>query len=146
MPTSAIYRNEEGVCKKAYLLQHEVDLTTVECGLNLPELNAVKDDPLHRISNQSRTIVTPEATLWPHPDACADWFTPTEEQPYVCLITTSEAMSLTGMTDIHRISRLPDYPYPGIWKIANGDPTTITIPPGYVVDYYALEGIYVTFD
>ncbi len=54
-------------------------------------------------------------------------------------------MKYTGVKEEDRFTALSDYPYPGIWKLKAGLPVNITVPPGYIINYYSFEGIYVNY-
>lgn len=143
-PTSAIYKHN-GVCKKAYILSTEAELLRQECGEIPAGFEEVLDNKFTRITNYQRQATIYEATLWPEPESCAEYFQPTDAKPFVCLKTIADVQEVTGIKDRNRITTLPDFPYTGIWKIKPGDPIEITLPPGYIMHHHGIEGEYVTF-
>lgn len=146
LPSTAIYKNAANKCVKAWVLLSDKKQLEHECGQLTADQNYLLDDRFLRMSDQSRQVLTTQATFWPHPDACADWFYKTEGKPYDCMRTIGDVIRLTKLTDASRITTVSDYPYPGIWRIETGDPVLITIPPGYIIHHQSLEGRYVEFD
>jgi len=146
LPTTAIYKNKDGKCVKAWVLLTDTEQLEKECGTLTLEQKLQLDDRFLKISNQPRQVITTEATFWPYSDACADWFYKTPEKPYECMQSLDEVIRLTGVTDAERITPVPEFPYPGIWKVTAGEPIMITVPPGYIINHQSLEGVYVDFD
>lgn len=146
LPTTAIYKDKQDNCVKTWVLITDKELLENECGPLSIEQELLLDDRFLRISNQARQVLTTEATFWPYSNACADWFYKTDEKPYECMSSLDEVIRQTGVTDVSRITTVSDYPYPGIWKIKDGDPVMVTVPPGYIIHHRSLEGIYVEFD
>jgi len=144
-PTSAILKTRDGVCRKAYILDHERSLLESECGVSALMKLPISTDDFQLIANYERSLTTFEATLWPQSDSCAEWFVKTTETPFDCAKTKEQAMLLFAINDPDRLTQLPDYPYPGIWKVKQGDPLSVRIPPGYIVDYYSPKGRYASF-
>jgi len=143
-PTGAIYKTG-GECKKAYVLKTEEDQLVAECSSIPEEARTDLNNEFTSVANVPRKLVTTEATLWPNPDSCTDWFSPTLDKPFICLKTELEVMEKTGMKDRGRITTLPGFPGEGNWKIKQGDPVEIIIPPGYIVHHNSLEGEYVNY-
>jgi len=143
-PVSAIYFS--GItCKKAYVLPTDIQRVIDACG-SLPENSVgIVDNEFNRKANYTRTIKTNEATLWPDSQSCENGFIHDAQRPYICLKTKDDVKKMAGVNDVSRITTVPDYEYTGIWKIKNGKPIDIIIPPGYIVDYNATEGIYINF-
>lgn len=129
-----------GVCKKAYILPQDRQLLLDTCGYIPKGYEALLTDPMSERSDKPRSITTKEATLWADPTACAS---PTPVKNYVCMHTLADVVSNTGIVDTKRIQPIAEYP--GVWKVTWGLPITFTIPPGYYVDRYALEGVYVNY-
>jgi len=145
VPTSAIYKNKEGKCVKAWVLLSDRNLLEQECGNLTNEQSEKLDDRYLKVSNKPRDITVTQATFWPYSDACSDWFYKTTEKPYECARTLNEFIKLTNITEVDRVTTLPDFPFPGIWKLNPGKPTTITIPAGYIIHYQAIDGTYIDF-
>lgn len=142
--TTAIYK-QDGVCKKAYVLKTDSDYLQQECGYIPEKYQEQLVDRFLLKTNFSRSVWTQEATFWPDPESCADYFSQSSEKPYICMRTIDEVMKYTGISDINRIATLPDYPFPGIWKLQAGLPVKINVPPGYIINHYSFEGIYVNY-
>lgn len=142
IPTSAVYK-VDGICKKAYVLKNEKQKLIDQCGFVPSSVENKFEDDFLKIASYPRTLKTLEATFWPQPDSCGEALNGSN---FVCMKTVDEVMKYTGISDSNRIKTLPEYPYPGIWKLTFGDPVTITIPPGYIVNYYAVTGFYVDYN
>lgn len=143
-PTSALYRLDSR-CIKAYVLMSEKQWLLDQCGFIPAEYESQFDDPLSRFTNVSREVVTKEATYWPESVSCADGYQPTPERPFSCLKTMAEFATGVGLADTTRVATVAGFPYPGIWKVTWGEPVRLTVPPGYLVDHYAINGIYVNY-
>lgn len=146
LPTSAIYKNKEGKCVKAWVLYTDQDLLEAECGALTPDQKFLLDNRFLRLSNQPRQVVTTQATFWPYSDACSETFLKTDSKPYECIRTRADIARLTGVTDTQRFTTVPEYPYPGIWKLNPGPPILMTVPAGYIIHHQSLEGTYVEFN
>ena len=96
-------------------------------------------------ANYSRTIYTKEATFWPDSESCGEYFIPSKENPFVCMQTLDDVIKNTKVEDKNRFTTLEDYPYPGIWKLKWGNLVKVTVPPGYIIDYYSLDGDYINY-
>lgn len=143
-PTTAIYKRN-GQCVKAYALMTDEEQLKIECG-GIPEAYQIQfDNSYVRLANYSREVVTKEATFWPEPGACADGFTKTEQKPFQCMRTEGEFLKLTGLLDASRLAKVPNFDYPGIWKVTWGVPVKLTIPAGYIINHYAMNGVYVDY-
>lgn len=141
-PSSAFYK-KNGECKKAYVLITDVDLIQQTCG-NIPSGYADKfDNPYLRKANFSRTVKTMYATFWPDPGSCGSNFFSTPDKPYVCMRTIADVLKDTGVNDPDRFSSVDTFP--GVWHLKEGTPVEITIPPGYFIQYYSFQGMYVNF-
>ncbi|QQG44171.1 MAG: hypothetical protein HYW86_04925 [Candidatus Roizmanbacteria bacterium] len=139
---TAVYKTK-GICKKAYVLKSDKKKLIEECGFLPKNYLAKLDDDLSRKANFPRKVITNEATFWPDPRSCSQY--PPLELPYVCMKNISDFVNYTGISDIKRISKLPEFPYTGVWKLKLGLPLRIIVPPGYIIDYNSIEGIYVNF-
>ena len=90
-----------------------------------------------------RKVKTTRALLLPRSYSCDPSFEPVYDQPYVCLKTTADVIRYTGITDVARIRPLKDIE--DGWEISWGRPQTITVPPGYGIEYYDFNGIYINY-
>ena len=70
-------------------------------------------------------------------------FFPTPEKPYVCMKTIFDTMKDTGLVDPSRFTQVDKLP--GVWRLKEGTPVTVTIPPGYFVQHYSFDGFYVNY-
>jgi hypothetical protein len=141
-PSSAFYKKND-VCKKAYVLITDVGLIKQTCGALPAGYTAKFDDPYSRKANFPRSVKTIYATFWPDPGSCGNNFFPTPEKPYVCMKTITDVLKETGVSDADRFSQVDNLT--GVWHLKEGSPVTITIPPGYFIQYYSFQGIYVNF-
>lgn len=135
-PSSAIY-TKNGVCKKAYILKTDIDLLKNKCGYIPKKYEKDLDNDFSRKSNISRTTKTIEATFWPDPNSCSAGY----KGPYICMRNASE---FSKFTQIKLSSRVKDIEN-GVWRLEKGLPITITVPPGYFIQYYSLEGQYINY-
>ena len=143
-PTTAVYK-VDGMCAQAYVLLSQKELLLDQCGW-IPQQYAAKfDNSFERVANYERTIVTKEATYWPDPNACDPNFKPSQLQPYQCLHTREQFLSAADLTNERRLKTLPEHPYPGVWKVTWGEPVELTVPAGYSINYYSLDGVYVSY-
>lgn len=143
-PTSAVYK-VDGVCKKAYILQTDKALLEKECGKTPEKYLSFFEDPLKRKANTYRTIKAKQVTFWPDPASCGKEYFTSEQAPFVCMKTKDQVMKETKVFDYERIDTVPNFVFPGIWRIKDGPLVDITIPPGYIIDYSALNGIYIHY-
>ncbi len=141
-PTTAIYQ-VNGKCKKAYILLTDVDAVTKTCGPLSQQYQGKFDNDLLRKTNYTRKVKTREATLWPDPGSCVPDYLPTPNKPFICLHTQAEVLKYTGIINPERIYNIDKAT--GVWKIKQGDPFELTVPPGYIVNHYSFEGVYVTY-
>lgn len=140
---TAIYQNN-GICKKAYVLKSDKEKLKEECGFIPTKYESGLDDDLSRKANFPREIKTNEATFWPDPESCNP-NTAIKQIQYVCMRTIDNVIKNTNIPNKDRITTLADQPFPGVWKLKLGDPLEITVPPGYIVQYSSLDGIYVNY-
>jgi hypothetical protein len=143
-PTTAIYK-VNGICKKAYVLKTDVQKLLDECKSIPDSYKSALENEFLNIANYPRTLTTVEATFWPNPEACDKNFQPSTDKPFPCMRTVQEVMKATGIKDEDRITTVPNFAYPGIWKMTFGDPIEITVPAGYIVNHYSIDGVYVTY-
>lgn len=143
-PTSAVFK-ANGRCIKAYVLITELDTIEAECGSVPQQYRKEFDNPQVRVANYERVLVTKVATFWPEPSACADGFSKTDSKPYECMLSEVEFLRLTGLLDATRLSKVPDFEYPGVWKVNWGEPVKLSVPAGYIINHYSLDGIYVDY-
>lgn len=139
---TAIYK-KNGTCIKAYVLKTDEERFKAECGSIPKQYQQAFDNEYKRKANYRRKIVTTEATLWPDPASCAPDYRPYGERAYRCMHTIDEAMNYTYVRDPKRIFQVDAFD--GVWRVEKGNPVTITIPPGYVIDHYSFEGVYVNY-
>ena len=142
-PTSAFYKND-GICTKAYVLLHERGKAIKECGYIPQEYERffIQSDKLKDIET-TRKVKTTRALLLNRTYGCDPTFKPLYDQPYVCMRTAEDVIRYTGVTDITRIK--PLIGIPNGWEISWSTPLTITVPPGYGIEYYSFEGIYINY-
>lgn len=140
--TSAIYKNNNGVCKKAYVLITEKDRIEKECGAIPTQYEDKFDNEFLRKASYARTTWTIEATFWPDTTSCEDGYIPTNAQPYQCMKTLEDVVKYTGITDFDRFTEFNK----GVWKMKLGVPIKVTVPPGYILHHYSFEGVYVNYD
>ena len=93
--------------------------------------------------DKERTRKTSQALLLPRAYGCDEKFEPVYGQKYVCLKTLDDVVSYTGITDVARIRPIENIK--GAWGLKFGRPQTITVPPGYGIEYYSFEGVYVDY-
>lgn len=141
-PQTAIF-TANGECKKAYVLKHDRTDLIDKCGFIPDTYKNSFENPYERKANYPRKIKTIEATFWPDPGSCGDNFFPSEEKPYVCMKTLVDVMKHTGVQDPERFIKVQDLE--GVWRMEQGKPVEITIPPGYLIHHYSFEGVYVTY-
>ncbi len=143
-PTTAIYTHN-GTCKKAYVLRTDKEIVEKACGKIPSEYAKFFDDPFKRKTNFVRTVKTTQATFWPDPAACDKQYITSEIAPFVCMRTLDEVMRQTKLFDSTRITKVPNFNFPGIWRITPGTIVEITVPPGYIIDYNSFEGTYINY-
>jgi len=144
IPSTAMYKIGNK-CIKAYVLVHDVENVSKECGW-IPEKYLAKlYNPYLKKTSTSRQVWTIEATFWPDSESCEERFTQSVNKPYICLKTIDEVIKYTGIIDRGRIGLVENYLYPGIWRMRRGVPVLISIPAGYIVNHYSFEGVYVDF-
>lgn len=141
-PKSAYYK-VNGKCTKAYVLLTDKDALVANCGYIPTKYQDKFDDPYSRKTNYPRQVKTISATFWPDPGSCGDNFFPTPERPYVCMKTLFDVMKDTGLVDPTRFTQVDKLP--GVWRLKEGTPVNITIPPGYFVQHYSFDGFYVNY-
>ena len=142
-PTSAFYLNND-LCTKAYVLRHERGKAIETCGY-IPQkyLKEFEQSKELKDIDKERTVKTTQALLLPRAYGCDEKFEPVYGQKYVCLKTLDDVVSYTGITDVARIRPIEDIK--GAWGLKFGRPQTITVPPGYGIEYYSFEGVYVDY-
>lgn len=138
-PVSAVYK-VNNACKKAYILTTEQDVLIKECGRIPKAYQAMLTNHFLEKSKEPRTVVTTEATFWPDAFTC-DY--PLESKAYVCMFTLEDVLKNTGISDKTRLRQLKEYK--GVWHLQWGKPITITVPPGYFINHYSFEGVYVNY-
>ena len=138
-PTTAIYRDPSGVCRKAYVLTTDVDTVTKECGPFPP--GQTPENSLLRVASYPRSVVTTEATFWPHPQACNQTF----DNIYACPVNLEDALKQFQIVDQSRLVKIPEYDYPGVWKLLPGAITRINVPAGYIIHHQSFAGQYVNY-
>ncbi len=136
---SAVYKYN-GTCTKAYVLPADIEAVAKECGYFPKAYRAKLADPLSRKSTRTRSVTTREVTFWPDAFTC-DY--PLKSKQYVCMFTRQDFVRYTGVKDMKRIHKISGYK--GVWQVTWGDPITVSVPPGYTVDYYSIHGVYVNF-
>ena len=138
---TTIYKHNDR-CKKAYVLKTKTESLVKECDF-IPEkyLPKLKNEFLIR-TDFSRKVITTEAIFYPADAVCAWDFEPSEENPYVCMKTIEDVVAYTGLSDEGRFEKGEGF---GIWKLKWGKPTEITVPAGYIIHHYSLDGIYVDY-
>lgn len=138
---TTIYKNRDK-CKKAYVLKTKTDKVIQECGF-IPEKysNKLKNEFLMR-ADFSRKVITTEATFYPADEACAWDFEPSQEKPYVCMRNIQDVVAYTGLKDEGRFEKGDSF---GVWRLKWGKPTEITVPAGYIIHHYSLDGTYVDY-
>lgn len=142
--TSAIYKDQAGVCYKAYVLRHEKDVLIKNCGYVPAQYeNYFESDPYLKPSSDYKIATTYEVTLWPDNMKCDGSDYTGSFLNSTCLKNKEEVMELTNIDDSTRIENFENRP--GVWKIKFGQPFTIKIPPSYVANIYHVEGIYVNY-
>lgn len=144
-PTSAFYK-VDGKCKKAWVVITEKDRLIKECG-SIPEKYVGQfDNEFRRKSKEPREVTTFIATFWPDPVSCVKEYFPSEKNPFICMRTLADAVKLTGITEADRFAKLKGYEnYEGIWTLKLGSTLKFTVPPGYIIDHYSFDGVYVTY-
>lgn len=138
-PTSAIY-TYNGTCKKAYILFTDIQKLTDACGY-IPEKYAIQlDDPFTRKGNYTRSVWVLQARLIPERASCLEGYT----GEFMCIKTDSEIRNILPNTEVSRIQPIREME--GGWIVTKGNPVNIIVPPGYILEYSALEGMYITYD
>lgn len=128
-------------CKKAYVLKTATQDTLRECGAYpKSHLSNLSKNDLLRVANYPRLVKTPEATFWPI--SCA-WEYIEPSSHFVCMKSATDFMRYTGVTDPTRFEKVAGHE--GTWKIHYGVPIELTVPPGYYINHYSLDGFYVSF-
>jgi len=137
---TTIYKNN-GDCKKAYILINRTQKAINECGFIPNRYLGALDNEYKRIMPYSRKTMALEAEFYPADGICAWDYVPKKEKPYQCIKTLEEFMKLVPGIDKNRLVAGKN----GVWKLTFGKPTLIEIPPGYIVDHYSTNGIYVNY-
>jgi hypothetical protein len=140
--SSAIYKNSNGECRKAYILKHDREFLLKECGDIPSSLERFFDDPLKKPSDVVRTIYTIKAYFWPIAGICNK-----DEQldTNICIRSFDQLVKETGLKVNNNFSVMPFGNYDGVWQVESETPFKITIPVGYFVDAYSFEGVYVNY-
>jgi hypothetical protein len=134
--TTAIYKNDD-VCVKAYILVTDAKMVEDECGTLDAELAEKLENPYLRRTNYERAVVTSEAAFFPDPQSCIEGYS----GPFTCITSELRAAEAFGLPNGERLEEIAT----GTWKLTNGVPVRVTIPPGYALDHFTYEGQYVTF-
>lgn len=137
----SIFRNN-GKCIKAYVTTGNADFLKSACGSFDSSYTSRLADQFRKPSDAFRDLVTTEATFYPKDGTCAYEVNPSPENPYVCIRNIHDVARLVGIDDQGRFEQLSG---PGSWHMKWGKPTRIKLPPGYIIDHYSLDGIYVNF-
>lgn len=141
-PTTAIFKSN-GICKKAYVLITDQTKLINECGfIPLKDQNKF-DNPYLSQASFSRSTITTEATFWPDVNSCENWYQKDPDHPFRCLKTLADVQKFTGISDLSRIHQVNNYT--GVWRLEPGLPQKITVPPGYTIQHYSLDGAYVDY-
>lgn len=139
---SAIYK-KDNLCQKAYITITDFEKVKNECGFISDEYKGKFENDFLRKASYPRKIKTNEATFWPDNDACGIDFFPTQERPFVCMLTKEDVAKYTGVNDKERFKKVNNMD--GLWKMEKGEIAEITVPPGYIIDYNSFEGEYVNY-
>jgi hypothetical protein len=139
----ATYKDKNGACKKSLTSKSSSGWLIPECGYIPTQYNLILEDEFKRKANYSRTITTTDVVFWPDIEACDKPNFSSEISHYVCMRTAMDVVKLTGVTDLKRIEPFGDTP--GLWKVTYGPSLPIIIPPGYIVERYEREGIYIDY-
>jgi hypothetical protein len=140
--TSAVYKDENGKCVKAYVLKTDKEKIEQICGQFSEKNSQLLEDEFLRKANYDRTVFTTEATFWPDSESCEDWYQVDEIHPFHCMKTLQDVLVMTKISDLSRIKPLE---YTGVWRLETGLPEKVTVPAGYIIQYSALDGSYVDF-
>jgi hypothetical protein len=136
LPVTAIYKNN-GKCTKAFVLFTDMDKLVAECG-HIPSDQLVHiDDQFSRKANYARKLTTNKATLIPDSKVCNE----TSESSRFCVHTIEDAIAAFAISE----DRIKQATKSGSWELKEGNPVSLTIPPGYHAQYNSFEGVYVTF-
>ena len=138
-----VYKDSNGNCTKALAFPTERAVLEKECGFIPPGYETDLDNPFTRIAPNARTVTTTEATFYPAEGACAWDFKPTDAQPFTCIRTLEDAVKMTGVRDTARFTEVAKDS--GVWQIKWGPKVTAVVPPGYVINHYSFDGIYVNY-
>ena len=137
--TSAYKHN--GKCKKAYILPTQKDILVKLCGSIPTDLVFINEFAKPQAITQK--VLTAEATLYPADKSCAYDYTPTLEKPYICMKTLEDVTKYTQIEDEDRWIKVKNSF--GAWTLKWAKPIEISIPPGYIVHYYSLDGRYINY-
>lgn len=142
---NAVYKKDFS-CKKAFILKGQNEYLMSHCG-SIPTTYQQKlDDPFSRKANYPRTTYVLEATLWPDSSFCTESVFTLGTKDYVCIRDLDTMLKTANITDKTRVKPYyDDAGESGVWYIPKGNPLKITVPAGYIMDYYGQEGIYVNY-
>lgn len=141
--SSAVYKNAQGVCVKAYILKTDVEKIEEECGELNKESKEKLENEFLRKASYTRDVVTTEATFWPHSDSCESWYLTDANNPYQCIKSQQDFIKLVGPISLDRFHQVEDYA--GVWRLKPGLPVRISVPPGYIIHHSSFDGAYVNF-
>lgn len=139
---TTVYK-ENGACKKAFVILTDEKRLVNECDFIPAKYTASLNDDFQRKASYKRIVKTTEATFYPADGSCAWDYKTDETHPFVCMKTLKDAKDMTGISDEKRL--IADPKHPGVWKLSWADPAPVTVPPGYVINYYSLKGVYVNY-
>lgn len=139
---TTIYKSN-GKCKKAYVLIGKTDKLLEGCKFIPTQFKKQLENPYLTVTNYARKAQTTEATFYPADGICAWDFKPNSKKPFICVRSLDDVKTYIGVDDPGRFEA--DKDHVGVWKMKWGKPVTVTIPPGYIVNHYSFEGVYVNY-
>lgn len=132
--SSAIFKNEKGVCKKAYILKHDQEKILNECGYIPEQYNEFFENDEYKIAkNFIRKVKTYGVVLSPKDKVCIE----------KCITTIQEIQKYIPEKEWSRISKHKDKN--GFWEVSFGRPLELTIPINYEAKIYHTSGTYMNF-
>lgn len=132
--STAIYKNEKGYCKKAYVLKHDKEQILNECGYIPEQYKEFFENDEYKLSkNYVRKIKTYSAVLSPKNQSCYE----------NCIKNIQEIKKFIPEREWARISNYQSKD--GFWEITFGRPFELSIPINYEAEIYHTDGIFMNF-
>lgn len=142
--TTAIYKFHDK-CKKAFVVQTDKNLLIKECEYIPAEYQGKLDDEFGKKVDYSREVYIAGAIFLADPSNCMYRHSSSSATSSKCIYSIDDFIKFIGIdpNERTRITQLKEYE--GTWKIEKGDVIKVKVPPGYILDYQSLNGIYINY-